>query len=499
MFEPLFNLVAGFGILWFSLRYYTTAIRAGMRTQLYRSVLRFIPTNFRALLIGVLLTVLVQESSVTIILAMSLASLSLISLPRSIMMMLGATLGTTLKGVFFYDNLSYVGSVFIFIGTMVSFFFRNSGDRRLTDSVIMIGITIFGLSMVKSALRPLGDMDFFSQLFLISGESDLSSLIQGLGAGFSLSAVFQSSSVVLLTVLDLAKEGYLEAYSAVAMVLGANLGIVITSLIVSLYYSNQGKRVALAHLIVKAVGVLICTLFFRTFMTISQIFVEFLPAWAHQPHHLVSVSNVLFNSLNVLVWWLMLPLLVRSVERILPDDKTQSAPLQSPVLNQILMNLPKQVLREIKKEAILNLELVRYYLIKASDFSLGGKERKSCLDEYHLRQDLLKECLMKVTQKHPQDPLVLAQCPRLIELITETQVAFELIEKVTSLALDHKTSLDSQVTLAEFKLHSSETLERIHQSLLNSERIPCDTDLSVTELKRRSSLSISLLDRIQEP
>ncbi|SMF36928.1 Na/Pi symporter [Pseudobacteriovorax antillogorgiicola] len=496
------NIAAGFGILLFSLRYFTSLIERGNRATLSRYMVQLAPSNFRALLLGIGFTVLVQASSVTIICAMSLVTAGLLSLNRGIMMTLGATIGTTIKGLVLFGSLGQVSACFVFFGTLASFYWRLSPKRVLADSSIIIGITIFGLSLVKNSLGALGEDMLLSHLQHQEGSFGVGGVLLGIGSGALLSVMLQSSSAILMTSLDMVHNGSMLSPSAVSLILGANIGTTSTALLLSLSSSQNGKRIALAHVIVKVIGVSMCVLFFKTFMTISHLGAQLVPGLESRGADLVSTSNTLFNVINAGVWWLFLPLLVRLLEKLIPHQKESISPIVSSELQKVLIKLPEHAFKELRKELYRNLQVIRDLRMKLRH---GRRDWRESLNEtFKSRQDIVKMTLNRLLKAHRYDKVVNAQAIRLLNLLAEIEICYEIVARFAK-QMDEFEDLSndrSLILVNQFQEECDAALERLHEQLQSSEYgdesvVQQEADPRFQELEKRVFSSVGFLKQIQ--
>src|SRR5213076_1254066 len=112
------------------------------------------------------------------------------------------------------------------------------------------------------------------------------------GLGLLLGAVFSagmsSSAATIGLVLSLASQGLLPLSGAIPVVLGANIGTCATALTASLRSSADARRVAVAHIAFKVLGVALALPFLHQLTS-------FLSATSENPARQIANAHTLFN------------------------------------------------------------------------------------------------------------------------------------------------------------------------------------------------------------
>jgi len=152
---------------------------------------------------------------------------------------------------------------------------------------------------------PLRDNEQILALMSQFVPNDYFGLLKCIAVGALVTAMIQSSSATVAITITLAKTGIIGYDTAVALVLGENIGTTITAYLASLGASTNAKRTAFAHISIKVFGVLFLIPFFYQYLGImNNIFSDNIDissriAFAH------SGFNILIVSLFI---WLVQPL-----------------------------------------------------------------------------------------------------------------------------------------------------------------------------------------------
>jgi Na/Pi-cotransporter len=333
--------LTGFGLLLSALRMLTGALDASVVRRLEPVLARLTRRSAGAIGLGVGATLLVQASSVTIITAMGLLSRGALTFERALLIMLGATLGSALKGWFIASIGTLVGPALIAISSLGTLIARTHWRKRLCEAGFAIGLTFLGLELIEKGLFPISEFPAFKQLLASVGDLGIRSTLLGAGCGLLLTVLVQSSSSVLYLTLGLVTQGTLPFPVAASILIGANVGTTSTALIASIGQKDAARRLAVAHFLVKALGAGFVILFFNT-----QI--QFLEPISN-PATKLAAFHTGFNFMNVLTWWLLLPLLARLCRRLVPEPKLGNAGRILPEVRKLLSAMPEKSVAESRK------------------------------------------------------------------------------------------------------------------------------------------------------
>lgn len=421
------TLIGGFGILLFSLRFLTGVLRRSIGRRFRPILMQYLSRPFHAFAAGFLVTALVQASSITIVTTMSLLSATLITLEQGIFVMLGATMGTTLKFWLFAGTI-HLGRLLVGVGSMLYLLVRRPMARELLEVVIAVGFAFVGLHMMAQGVEPLANDPGF--VALIRNTSGISAWSQfaAVCTGFALTVILQSSSAMLWITLDFATKGLITLPAGLALVLGLNVGTVVTPLLASAELDWRGRRLAVAHALVKSVGALVALFFLPTFQWAVTVFASPLPGMQ------LIVAHTLFNAVNAAVWVGAAGLLVRVLRASTPADPLSAVAL-APVVRRMLASSPERALVEAERQlerlrqltkALVDdcvglLALARAEEARTSPMILGR-----AFDEVH---ESLQELLLQLSRS----PLAATRGDHFVRLLGEVEACQGLYDEALSL------------------------------------------------------------------
>tara|TARA_R110002110_G_scaffold205066_7_gene417271 strand:- start:426715 stop:428340 length:1626 start_codon:yes stop_codon:yes gene_type:complete len=202
------------------------------------------------LLIGALVTAVIQSSSATSVIAISLVNAGVLSFKNSVGIIFGANVGTTVTAQLVAFKLTAFAPVLIIVGFGLSLL--RSRIAIFGKSIFYFGFVFFSLNLISATLEPLQHQPALVNYLTHSQNPFLAILI-----GCLFTALVQSSSVTTGLAIVLAQQGLLSLENAVPLLMGANIGTTATAMIAMFNMDLAAKKTALAHLLFNLGGVII--------------------------------------------------------------------------------------------------------------------------------------------------------------------------------------------------------------------------------------------------
>lgn len=255
----LLILIGSLGLFIFGMKVMSDGMQRTAGEKL-RSMLGSITSNrFKGVITGFSSTAIVQSSSVTTVMTVSLVNAGLLNLRQSAGVMMGANIGTTITAwlvlmLGFKVSISSYALVLIAIGAPLLFMsFRKSKD--LANAIIGFAILFIGLQFLKDAVPDLDKDSALVQFFINYKDTPILSNLMFVGLGALVTIIIQSSSAAMALTLTMVSKGIIPFEVACAMVLGENIGTTITAELASLVGNVHAKRSARIHSLFNVVGV----------------------------------------------------------------------------------------------------------------------------------------------------------------------------------------------------------------------------------------------------
>jgi len=335
------NVLGGLGVFLFGMRVMSEGIhkRAGLRMQ---QILGFLTKNrFMGAFFGFFVTCIIQSSSATTVLLVSLVNAGLITLVQSIGVVMGANIGTTFTAwmvslLGFKIKITAMALPAIALGLPMQFS-KNEKWRDLSEVFIGFGILFLGLDLMKSAVPDIKNNTQVLEMLANFSDMGMWSVLLFVLIGTLLTIVVQSSSAAMAITLTMAFKGWISFPVAVAIVLGENIGTTITAYLASLGMNVHAKRTARSHMVFNLIGVFWVLLIFYPLLDFID---RLVPGTVDNPQALpihLSAFHSVFNILNTLLLIGFVPQIARLVSSWVKDDKSDEEQIR---LSYVSKNIP---------------------------------------------------------------------------------------------------------------------------------------------------------------
>ncbi|KXA28670.1 Na/Pi-cotransporter II-like protein [Peptoniphilus harei] len=218
-----------------------------------RVVIEKMTSNFfKSILVGALVTAVIQSSSATTVMVVGFVNAGLMTIYQSVGIIMGANIGTTITGQLVALNISTLAPIIAFVGFLLNTFSKSKKKKYIGQSIIGLGFLFMGMQFMSDSMAPLRDYPGFASLM-----TKFDNPILGVLAGTGITALLQSSSASLGILQAVANQGVISLHSAMYIILGFNIGTCVTSVLSSVGSSKNARRTALVHVLFNIIGTII--------------------------------------------------------------------------------------------------------------------------------------------------------------------------------------------------------------------------------------------------
>lgn len=238
------KLLGGAAVFLFGIFYMSDSIQKFGGRRFGEIVERCTSNRFKALLVGTVVTALIQSSSATTVMVVGLINSGLMQFAQSIGIILGANIGTTITAQIVAFKLTDYALIFILIGFLIKFISSVKRKKLVGDIILGFGLLFFGMKIMSDVTEPLRTYQPFINLLL-----NLENPVVGVIAGGIFTAIIRSSSAATGVYIALSFQGLMPLEAAIPLIFGANIGTSTNALLASIGTSRAAKRAALAHVI----------------------------------------------------------------------------------------------------------------------------------------------------------------------------------------------------------------------------------------------------------
>ncbi len=308
------------------------------------------------MLLGILITFLLQSSSASTVMLVGLVGASLLTLTQAIGVIIGAKIGTTLTVQLIAFNASRYALLIVAVGVGMRLFAKRKMPSRIGSALIGFGLIFIGMAGMSQAMSPLRSSPEFSELLVnLSQYPALAMLVS-----IVFTAVIQSSSATIGLTMALAAQDLLPLETAIAMSMGASVGTCATALLASLGSRRTGKQVAVAHLLYS----LLAAILFLPFLGLMESGSIWLSSLMGDGsiHRQIANAFLLFSVLGAVVF---LPLAgqLEWLTRKLVPSREEDEPFKPKYLEDTSIAFPSLALEQALREVQRMMALARQMLV----------------------------------------------------------------------------------------------------------------------------------------
>lgn len=356
--EIIFHFLGGLGLFLYSIKTMGDGLQQAAGDRLRYYIDKYTSNPFLGVLVGIVVTALIQSSTGVTVITVGLVSASLLTLRQAIGIIMGANIGTTVTSFIIGFKLGEYALPLIFLGTMFLFFTKNRTANNIGRILFGVGGIFYALNLISAGMSPLKDLPQFKEYMVTLGQNP----ILGVVAGAVITVLIQASSATIGILQGLYAGGFLDLKGSLPVLFGDNIGTTLTVIIAAAGANISAKRVAATHVTFNVLGTILCLILLGPFTSM----IEYFQALLHlSPEMTIAFSHGAFNVSNTIVQFPFIGALAYFVTKLIPgeDEVVKYEPLY--LDEQLIKQAPSIALGNAKKE-LLHLG---NYAAKAFDLS----------------------------------------------------------------------------------------------------------------------------------
>ena len=401
-------LVGGLSFFMYGMSIMSTGLEQMAGGGLERAMKKVTSNDFLGFFLGAGVTVAIQSSSAMTVMLVGLVNSGIVQFGNTFGMIMGSNVGTTLTawilslaGIgddnFFMTLLQPMtfAPILAFIGIIIRMFSKSDKKNNLGLIFIGFAVLMFGMELMSDSMVTVRTIPGFDK-FLAS----LTSPIIALLVSTVFTGVIQSSAATIgivqaLALAQLTTSTPLTWQMAIPLVLGANIGTCVTSLISSVGTNKNAKRVVVMHFFVNVFGSALC----MVIMYVMQAFsISILTAKIDMVG--VAIIHTMFNLVTTVILFPVKKWVIKFCTKIVPDGAEEKH--HTVFLDERLFNNPPFALNECERLAAEMAEHTRESIFKAISilYNYNDKDaefirnKENIIDKY---EDKLGTYLLKLS------------------------------------------------------------------------------------------------------
>lgn len=466
-----FSLMGGVGLFLYGMSIMSTGLKNAAGDKM-KSILEHATSNkLTAVVIGILVTLLIQSSSATDMMVISFVNSGLMTLAQAIGVIMGANIGTTITAQITAFNLGAYAPIILFVGAVMFLFIKHNTVKYVGSIIMGFGMLFFGISVIKSAIVPLSQSTEF-----IGFLSTLSNPFIAVLFGVLFTSLLQSSSSSVVIFQTFAVQGLITYHMTVYLVIGAAIGSVMPNILASLTTNRNGKRTAILNLLFNLIRAAFIMILITLIPDVLKLIQNLTPGDIGRQ---VANTHSIFAVIAVLVELPFTGSILKLSQKIIPIKPEESKKAEDRKLQYMVTtgDLPSSlVISQARMEIARMGHIAKDSLKDAVEcmFTLDDKLAES-VHETEETVDILTDTIterliaMQSRQYTPKDQMAISEMLLVVSDIERISDHAENIAEYAEQIRSKKASISAQ-GMSELRMLADKTFESLELSFMIFEK-----------------------------
>ena len=373
--DVFFKVVGGLGLFLYGMENMSSGMQKIAGEKLKKTLAALTTNRIMSIIMGIFVTGMAQSSSVSTVMTIGFINASLLTLQQGLGVILGANVGTTITGWLLALNIGKYGLPIVGFAAITFMFLKGEKSRTRALTIMGFGFIFLGLELMSTGLSPLRTLPEFIELFHSFKAHTFLGVIKVALVGALLTAVVQSSAATLGITITLAVQGLIDYPTAVALVLGENVGTTVTALFASIGANSNAKRAAYAHTLINIVGVMWATVLFKPYLKLLENFSDPVSNISTS----IATAHTIFNIVNVILFIPFIGYLAKFLCKIVKDD--DNGIVRVTRLSSLMVTLPSVIISQTKTEVLAMAANIKEVFFKLEELYYDDSKLEAYCEE----------------------------------------------------------------------------------------------------------------------
>ncbi len=377
--ESIMFVFGGLALFIFGINMMSDSLKAAAGNKLKAIIEKTTNTPLKGILVGIILTILIQSSSGTTALMIGLLRAGLMTLPQAVGIIMGANIGTTVTAFIIGLPVADYGLYILFVGVIMTFM-KNRRVHHFGGVLVGLGMLFVGLNTMSDGLKPLAATPTAEAMF----QTFSNSWFLGTIFGTLFTALVQSSSAaigVLEKLYALNAEGIetITLHGALPILLGANIGTTVTALLASIGGNIESRRASFVHILFNVVS----AVFFLIILVPYEALIVWVEARFFEPFSMLTIAfaHAFQNITMTFILYFFIKQMIFLAKLVVKDKSGKVIP-EDMFDEKIIEESPSLALEFVKKAILYMGSIVKDYFDIVRVYSF--KENSKLVEEgYH--------------------------------------------------------------------------------------------------------------------
>lgn len=343
------QILAGVGILIYGIIVMGDSLQIIAGDRLRKLIGSLTGTPVKGLLVGTAVTGILQSSSATTVMVVSFVDVGFMTLNQAIGVILGANIGTTVTAqliAFKITDLAYLCAVF---GAGICILCKKRRNKQIGVGLVGFGLLFIGMEMMQG---PMAFLKTRPDIMTVFGDHVFLAFLSGL----AVTLIVQSSSATVGLTMAIAAQGVIPLNTAIAIILGDNIGTTITAVLASLGANRSAKQAACAHVMIKILGTAVV-------MPILPFYTSLIAMTSSDISRQVANAHSIFSVIIALIFLPFVSQYAKFIRKIIPDDKNQEV-VGAMFLNSALISASSAAAVDAVRKEMIRLGVMALHMIE---------------------------------------------------------------------------------------------------------------------------------------
>ncbi len=382
----VFSLLGGLGLFLFGIKTMGDGLEQAAGSKMKRLLEALTRNKFTAVLVGLLVTAVIQSSSATTVMVVGFVNAGLLSLSKAIGVIMGANIGTTVTSLMLSVKLNF-GALFTAVGAICQLAGNRSSFKLLGQIMMGLGILFVGMDAMTVAMEPLRDWQGFRDMMELAKNP-----LVGVLVGAGVTALLQSSSASVGILQALAATGAISLQASLFILFGQNIGTCVTALLASVGANRTAKRAAVVHLLFNVIGAAL-------FIVLALVLplASWIETLAGANLRLqIAFAHIIFNVVTTMLLLPLSGLLERLAYLVVRGEDKQQEPMRLEYFDARLFSTPPVAVQQLFREVQRMADIVAVNYRFAMQYYFAPKDL--AVDEFDNREQVIDYLNAEITQ-----------------------------------------------------------------------------------------------------
>ena len=380
------NVSGGLGLFLLGMKLMGEGLELAAGSKLRTLLEKITSKKFIAMLVGLMVTAVIQSSSATDAMVVGFVNAGLMDIYQSIGILFGSKIGTTVTSLLLSFDIKAIVPIFTFAGAAVITFAKKNNYRYYGQRAAGFGILFMGMTVMSENFDFLKESPVFANTV-----STLAHPVLGLLVGMIFTGIIQSSSASVGILMALGMSGIVSIDQCIYIIFGMNVGACVPVFLSAAGANRESKQVALSNFLTSLFAALLLSavvlVLEPTSFSISGL-VESVPFLKGNTAAQISAVHIAFNVARTIIFLPLSNLIIKFTKLILPD-KTEEEEEVTVFLDSRILTTPPMAVQQTEKECARLASLARAAFDLAMEALLNGdvkaiervKENETTMDK----------------------------------------------------------------------------------------------------------------------